>query len=96
MPKIHTILIRPADTNYGQDREFDMFSFLSNEFNNQGIQAQLSEAPFDAVLKMNKQGDKLDNLRAAAIKVVGAIEEGSSGLAAAVRELDAAVKDSQR
>jgi hypothetical protein len=92
--KIESVIIRPDAKRYGQGKDFDMFLFLQNEFDNQRIRAQLTASPFDVVDKMNQQTSKLDNLRAAAINVLTHWEKGD--LAAAVRELDAAVKESQR
>jgi acyl-homoserine lactone acylase PvdQ len=98
MPKklTESVIIRPASERYGQDADFSMFDFIQNELENEKVHAVLTHVPYDIADKMNQQNAKLDNLRAAAIKVVGAMEEGSSGLAAAVRELEAAVKESQR
>jgi hypothetical protein len=96
MPKklTESVIIRPASERYGQDADFSMFDFIQNEFENEKIHAVLTHVPYDISDKMNQQSAKLDNLRAAAINVLSHWEKGD--LAAAVRELDAAVKESKR
>jgi hypothetical protein len=95
VPAIKSVIIRPAAKRYGQDKDFEMSSFLENEFSNQGISAQIIAAPYDAMARIAELNLKLNALQAAAARVVAAVEEGSSKLAKHVRALETQIKASQ-
>jgi hypothetical protein len=88
MSAIKSVIIRPAEKRYGQDKDFEMSSFLENEFNNQRIRAQIISAPFDAMARIAELVEKLNNVRTAAQKVIDSVDEGNFDLSSRIRELD--------
>jgi hypothetical protein len=95
-----SILIRPSGPisqstgkrAYSDDAAFDLLSFLTNEFDNQDITAELVEIGYDnANQRVMQLEGKLKALRLAAKHVVACWERGD--LASAVRQLDRASEE---
>jgi hypothetical protein len=91
------ILIRPNNTERGAshpsyvppggDESFDMLSYLTNEFENADIRAELIElSPGNSALQVMAMHARQQRLTKAAREVIQCWEGGD--LAAAVRELD--------